>query len=304
MSGFMFRKRLERPRPPVVLKWADRPVAMWLPIICLWLGTGAPLPAPAAMCENIIVLSDFASDTDGWSAFVDKTGDARAVRHVPGFTPLDSRIQISETEEDGGLMYFAAPSKFLGNQSAALGGQFRFRFHQNRTVEIVPGPDVVLESGGVRIIHNYGVVPGPVWTTYEVPLEASAWKHSNGAPLASQSELAAVLANISLLWIRAEYSARPTEQAELANVRLVASDGAAPPPTLRISRLANARINVAWPHTYALDSWQLWEAQRLNGPWQRVPNPDDIVSRDGLLHYETRPFTPLRFFQLRRIPCE
>lgn len=164
--------------------------------------------------------SRFDTDTEGWFAQGDSEGPLTWV--ASGGNP-GGHVQIDDLTT-GGVTYFVAPAKFLGNQSAALDSLLTFDLMQ-----VYPGganqfdsPDVVLKGAGLTLAFDTSPNPNNgSWTAYAVPLSAGAWHlNSLGGALATQVQMGAVLANLTGLSIRAEYQTGP-DVGHLDNVVLV-----------------------------------------------------------------------------------
>ena len=178
----------------------------------------------AAVCSlslnTMAATSRFATDAEGWIAQGDSQGPLTWV--ATGGNP-GGHVQIDDLTT-GGVTYFVAPAKFLGNQGAAAGSLLTFDLMQ-----VYPGgadqfnsPDVVLKGAGLTLAFDTS--PNPAnggWTSYAVPLSAGAW-HLNtlGGALATPTQMAAVLADLASLAIRAEYQTGP-DVGHLDNVVLV-----------------------------------------------------------------------------------
>lgn len=165
---------------------------------------------------SVIVQSSFGSGDEGW-----RVGD------LTGVGPLVAPTYFGGGGNPGGFIRaqdlfwwtaFIAPASFLGDMSAAYGGQLRF---DQRELANSGGaaPAVALEGAGLRLGHA-GVMPGTVWTTIVVPLTPGGWV--NGATLApaTAEELLAALSNLTALRINADYLDGP-DQVDLDNVVLL-----------------------------------------------------------------------------------
>jgi hypothetical protein len=168
---------------------------------------------------------------DGWS-FVNDGSNLKLVLtggNGGGF------LQITD-QALGTTIYFVAPSKFLGNQSAAYAGSLSFDLQQSYDTNYFADDDVLLTGNGTTLAYFHGLNPaiGSSWTTISVPLTASAgWKVGTytGAA-ATEAQLQSVLANLTALWIRPEFQVGPDVDG-MDNVKLLGnSQGLAPTPEL------------------------------------------------------------------------
>ena len=182
----------------------------------------AALGVPAAHAAT----STFASTAEGWSAQGDIAGPLTwsATGGNPG-----GNVSIVDSVT-GGTTYFVAPAAFLGNQSAALGTSFTFDLKQ-----VYPGvanqfdaSDVIFSGGGLTVAFDLPTNPANgSWTSYAVPLTASAWHLTGLAGAApSAAQFLTVLSGLTSLQIRAEYQSG-ADTGSLDNVNLA---GAAPIP--------------------------------------------------------------------------
>jgi hypothetical protein len=106
----------------------------------------------------------------------------------------------------GGIMYWKAPVKFLGDQGAAYGGTLRFDLRETTGGRPFEASDVILKGGGFRLTYVADKDPKGHWTRFKIPLSETGWLN-RGNP-ASQAEMRAVLASLGTLLIRAEYTSQ------------------------------------------------------------------------------------------------
>jgi len=168
----------------------------------------------AAMPLNagVIAMSDWenaAAGVDGWTFEADGTNFMRV---ASGGNP-GGFLQVSD-QGLGGVIFFAAPAKFLSNQSAAYGGTLSYNLQQSVGDRQSAGdiPEVFLTGNGITLQYdlpnsqNPAVTPN--WSTYTFHLLAAAgWTDSDTGLPATESQMQIVLSNLSALEIRAEYSA-------------------------------------------------------------------------------------------------
>ncbi len=112
--------------------------------------------------------------------------------------------------EDGGGN---APSYPIDLAQSAVNSQF-------------DADDVILLGADQRLVHDLPANPGVDWTSYTVPLEASAWRiNSRTGDPASEAQLQTVLGALTALHIRGEYR-DGGDTGKLDNVRLEGGSGA------------------------------------------------------------------------------
>lgn len=166
----------------------------------------------------MIVRSTFETGDEGW-----RVGD------LTGAPPLIAPTHFDTGGNPGGFIQaqdvffwtsFVAPGSFLGDRSAAYGGQLRF---DQRELANSGGPTlwVGLEGGGLRLGYT-GVIPGALWTTMIVPLRPGGWV--DGATLlpATGEQLLAALSSLTALRINADYL-EGADQVGLDNVALLSA---------------------------------------------------------------------------------
>ena len=125
----------------------------------------------------------------------------------------------------GEVWLFDAPTAYLGDQSAAYGGTLSFYLRQSTTANqfTTPLPDVKITGNGMSLVIDAGDNPGLDWTSYTVTLKPGAWHIGdlNGA-FATKADFETVLADVSALRIRAEYSNARGDVDGIDSVKLLA----------------------------------------------------------------------------------
>ncbi len=169
------------------------------------------------------VKSDFAtSGVDGWSSY--SGGDPSSVLSwvAPGHLQL---VEGAIGKKD----YFQASSAFTGNKALWYGGTLSFDLYVSDASNATNWRDdvVLIGTNGTRLIHSFGGDrPGIQWGTRTLSLsvgdwyfdtanhtataDSASWKwQTPTAPprLATEAEIRGVLANISLLLIKADHRA-------------------------------------------------------------------------------------------------
>ena len=166
------------------------------------------------------ITSTFNADSDGWSAIGDFAAPVQWV--ATGGNPA-GHIEIPDAVL-GGVTFFVAPAKFLGDKSAAIGSALTFDLQQliSGGANQFNDSDVVLTGNGITLVYDLPTNPAiGSWTSYSVPLVASGWTVSSlGGAAASESQFQQVLASLTQLRIRAEYQTG-ADTGLLDNVSLV-----------------------------------------------------------------------------------
>ena len=117
----------------------------------------------------------------------------------------------------GGIMYWSAPAKFLGNKGQNYGGVLHFDLREGASGRQFDASDVILKGGATRLTYDTATNPGPDWTSYDVPLSETGWM--KGDLPATRADMLAVLASLKVVLIRAEFASH-TEVDDLDNVSI------------------------------------------------------------------------------------
>lgn len=155
---------------------------------------------------DIIAISNFddpPAGVDGWTVIGDvASGPTRiaAGGNPGGFLRLVDSVV-------GDVIYWNAPGKFLGNKSSAYGFNLTFDLRQSSTDSQFDDDDVVLIGGALTLVYDTSPNPATAWTSYLVPLLASAgWKvGSLSGAAATEAQMQTVLGGLTAMRIRAEY---------------------------------------------------------------------------------------------------
>jgi Laminin B (Domain IV) len=169
-------------------------------------GIGLPLSASVLVSSN---WDNAADGVDGWSFIAD---GSNLIRVATGGNP-GGFLQVSDTGA-GSVIFWEAPAKFLSDKSAAYGGTLNYDLQQSEGDRQSSGdiPEVVLIGNGITLTFdlpnssNPAVTPN--WASYTFALLASAgWIDDDTSLPATELQMQSVLANLSNIEIRAEYSA-------------------------------------------------------------------------------------------------
>jgi hypothetical protein len=194
--------------------------------------------------KKILVQSRFNLSNEGWSTTLSGTGaNYRSNEGHPG-----GCIQTAQNKKNNDAFYYIASPMFLGDRSAAFGGQLKFDvitsyvnsdeplLEQMFWMEL---PLVILEGRKGRIATDLpAAFARDQWTTLSVPLDSRGkWyrfvgdrdslegKQKDRTPV-SDDVIREVLADLRDMWIRAEYL-RGEDTGRLDNVLFIAPDGSA-----------------------------------------------------------------------------
>ena len=150
--------------------------------------------------------STFDTGIEGWTAF----GDVAGVLNFDAANGHPGGCAWVDDQASGGVMYYGAPSAFLGNKSAAYGTNLTFDLSQRYKgkADQFDDEDVILTGNGLTLAFDTAYNPtNNKWTSYSVLLSESAgWRlGSLSGAVATQAQVLSVLSNLSSLSIRAEY---------------------------------------------------------------------------------------------------
>lgn len=148
--------------------------------------------------------STFDEDAEGWTITGDaQSGSVEPTHNDAGGNPggyLSARDDVT-----GGVWYWNASDRYLGDKSDFYGGTLSFDLNQSATDSQFDARDVVLVGNGTAIHYRFDSNPGTNWTGYEVPMTESGWNVSESGDPVTEEQFEAVLANLEALWIRGEY---------------------------------------------------------------------------------------------------
>ncbi len=197
---------------------------------------------PSASVAGIIASSDFSANDDGWRISGDSTSSL-PVYHATGGNP-GGYIQAFD-QVLGGVWFWDAPAKFLGNDSAAYGQTLTWDQRMRGDGPLFDDYDVVLHGAGLTLVFHTSSVPtDPAWASYSVLLsETAGWQiGSLGGPAPTQAQFLSVLSNLDTLDIRGEFITGP-DNGDLDNVVL---HGSSVPEPGSIALLGVGAFGLMW----------------------------------------------------------
>jgi hypothetical protein len=208
-------------------------------------------------------------------------------------------ISARENKGDGRTLCFAAPAKFLGDKGSAYGGRLSYRLRQIHNDQMAHGADVRLRSNGIELVHDYEYMPTLNWDWHDVPLDTTGgWRFAGTQQYATEEIIRTVLRQLDGLLLRAEFSTRQKEQTDLDDVELLAPEPSTP-PILRITRLPDGRVDVAWPIVYDT-YWPETSPTGGLGTWKNIPGLQIAGMVDGYWHVRLEPAEAVAFIRLRK----
>ncbi|MFC2097564.1 laminin B domain-containing protein [Bacteroidota bacterium] len=148
------------------------------------------------------IVSSFDDGDDGWTI----SGDAQGSSVEPQYNSELGFIYANDNAT-GGVWYFEAPAKYLGDMEAAYDGKIKFSLKVDLIDSQFDAEDVILEGNNLIIAFDTPNNPGLDWTDYEVVISESAgWTINviNGTP-ATESQIRSVLSDLTRFRIRGEF---------------------------------------------------------------------------------------------------
>lgn len=183
--------------------------------------------APAIAFAAAPITSTFDTDEDGWTGITSPIGSPSwpiGSSLAAEFSSTDGQpagsIRLTDPNDD--WTYFRAPSKFLGDLTAYLGGTLSWDSRAVTGGTSANEAEVVLMGAGLVLVYEATATLSDSWTSFSVALGAGPWRVSDtfGGALATPEQVAAVLGNLQELWINAEYYTPVVETIALDNVRI------------------------------------------------------------------------------------
>lgn len=185
--------------------------------LSVFLFTMQPAHAQDAQPKPLAV-STFDVDAEGWTV----VGDAQGGTGIPNYVPSGGNPggYISAVDDEtGGVWYWQAPARFLGNIIDAYGYTLSFDLRQSALTQQRNAPDVVLKGPAGTFYYDTPNNPDKVWTPYTVVLsETSGWTKSDGS-IPTKAEMQALLLNVETIQIRGEFRSA-ADTGDLDNVVL------------------------------------------------------------------------------------
>lgn len=145
-----------------------------------------------------LIKSDFTNGTEGWYLPGDAT-TSYAKWASSGYIYGDDRAK-------GGIWYFGAPKKFLGDLSGAFGNSFDFSTTWKSSGRTLSASNLLYIWG-----NGQSITYGPTrprensWTDYSLTLDDSVNWNFSGGGYATNKDILNILSNVSAIWIRGEW---------------------------------------------------------------------------------------------------
>ncbi len=157
-------------------------------------------------CQNNVIASYFNQNDEEWIVI----GDAQDGSAKPNYYDKDGITggYISANDNAaGGVWYWSAPEKFLGDRSSSFREKLTFSLKQSSTDNQFDGDDLILVGNEMRIVFNTSQNPDTSWTDYSVALnEEAGWKYNNSSgETVSKNDFIKILTNLTAINIRGEF---------------------------------------------------------------------------------------------------
>lgn len=197
----------------------------------------------------VLVQSTFDTDADGWS-LVDLqepvTGNGPTIVGLGAVTFKTTGNpggSIFSTDPSNNDFYFAAPEKFHGNFSAALGGSLSFDV-SDTDLNLAQSnlPMAVLIGGGETLYFPAGAVVGANFSTVTLGFSVgSGWRvNSPSGSAATQADLQTVLSSLTGMAILGDWF-NGNDDTTLDNVRIISGPEPASVGVLALGGLVMVR---------------------------------------------------------------
>jgi gliding motility-associated-like protein len=163
--------------------------------------------------------STFDNSTEGWIILGD-TQNIPPIWQSTGGNPGGWAKGVDQSV--GGVWYYQAPQKFLGEKCDAYGKTLSFDIKTNTLAGGYSREDVMFQGGGLTIVFDFPNNPTLNWTRYQVKLDETAnWRlNTVNGPKATKAQILQVLSDITLFKIRGEFAQGADDEGGLDNVVL------------------------------------------------------------------------------------
>jgi gliding motility-associated-like protein len=157
-------------------------------------------------------ITTFDTDTDGWKV----EGDAQNLTALPTFKPVGGNpdgYAFSKDDATGGVWFWTAPKKYLGNKCNAYGKKFSFDLFTNDLSKPFDNSDIIIASPFGILYYDTPNNPGLIWTKYSVKLdETDNWRYNSlSGQKPTKAQFQQVLMEVTAIKIRGEYRVGPDE---------------------------------------------------------------------------------------------
>jgi len=150
-----------------------------------------------------LISSTFDTNAEGWLVSGDSTSGTPT--YIASGGNSGGYIEADDTVS-GGVWYFDAPDKFLGNMAGTYNQALQYDLKQTGSGSQFNTSDIILNGAGIELKYfgNSNPLPLGNWVSYSVILgESAGWQ--NGNVTASLADIIAVLGSLDRLRIRGEF---------------------------------------------------------------------------------------------------
>jgi len=183
--------------------------------------------------EKTTLISRFQSGMEGWQVW---NKGVQAYHNPEG--------HLTVVDDGEAPAYWSAPERFLGDQSAVLGGVVLARVRDDLTHGAsMRAPGFVIQGAGLELVHRARPARDPRgrWWTMRATVNArSGWRHAATGEMATPAELGAAFGAVERLLVRCRVH-RDAREADLREVVLgyrtadVGILAPAPKPKLKVT---------------------------------------------------------------------
>ncbi len=157
------------------------------------------------MCNNNSIASYFNKNDEGWTI----VGDAQENSAKPDYETKSGNPDgyiWADDNATGGVWYWSAPEKFLGDRSSSYNEKLTFSLKQSSVDNQFDDNDIILFSNEQQIVFNTSINPDTSWTDYSVKLNEEIWKYSTSDENSvSKKDFIEILSKLTGIYIRGEY---------------------------------------------------------------------------------------------------
>lgn len=148
---------------------------------------------------------------DGWTVIGDAQGASSAPTYKATGGVANTGYVEATDDVQGGVWYWAAPAKYLGNVGLAYGLSLSFALQQSSLSNQFSSPDIILESGETRLVYRFRHHPNTTWTPYTVQLQPGYNWHVGdlNGPTPTGTQFYDTLQFLTALRIRGEFVTGP-----------------------------------------------------------------------------------------------
>lgn len=197
---------------------------------------------------GVIASNTFDAGVEGWSAAAADPGTSgyNLISSSPAvFQPAGGNPGgYTETDDlDTNETFFVAPGTYLGNLLAAIGGTLTYELLYSGALDY-DGNDLVIKGGGTVLTYNRSIpaLSANGWTPLSITLAPGAgWTNHTTGVAATLADFQAVFANVTDLWIMAEFTNGVVETTGIDNV-VLNDAGAVPEPSTALLFAAGAAL--------------------------------------------------------------